>query len=178
MIYPHIPSHLAHLPRVSGMTLHTFPHATLTLEDGTTRDMDSSTRASIMPPTERSEGWCVLVMAWDNPEGEVFAVPPEVVPEVLPAFPERGVVAHVELEDNAILITTCTGTVYTYARPIGYSVGQDLDGNHPDTLKLTDEAGWIVGIFEISKDTPGAEVFYSAAYRRKVLASPNAEAAD
>lgn len=155
------PATLAHLPRVSGLTLHAFPFATLTLEDGSSRDMGTASRAAVLPPTPNTAGFSVLVMAWDRPDGEVFAVPPEVLPEVLRGFPEKGKAARLEVQAGAVIVQTCAGDLYTFAWPVWYSVGQSLDGDRPDTLSLKDASGWPLALFEVSKDTPGAARFYS-----------------
>ena len=153
-----VPAHLSHLPRVAGLTLHPYPHATLTLEDGSTRDMGASTRASIMPPGNRSEGFAVLVMAWDNPEGEVFAVPPEVLPDVLAAFPVQGTACHLEATPATLLVTTTAGDLYQFTAPLNFTVARSLEPKRPDRLTLTDGAGWPVGIFDLPAGTPGASI--------------------
>ncbi|MFC6592418.1 hypothetical protein ACFP81_10705 [Deinococcus lacus] len=148
MIHPHVPSHLAHLPRVSGLTLHRFPHATLTLEDGTTRQLDSNSRASLVQNC--GQGWAVVVMAWDNPQSEVFAIPPKALPEVLRGFPEYcGVVTHVERHEDRYTVLTEHGGVHQYAFPLSYTVVTKNGTNPRDQFHLTDKQGWPIAIFDL-----------------------------
>lgn len=147
---------LDRLPRVKSV-ICSYPRCLVKLESGAFLDLYTMPRRALLPHISPHAG--LLLADWKDSNAGAYVVPASLLPALAPAFPKRGEAARLEVTADAVMVETTEGKLYTFARPLWYSVGQSLEGDGPDTLTLKDAAGFPIAFFDLPAGTPGAAHF-------------------